>query len=151
MAKNDTFAHVLLMGTTLRIKPKILYPNLPCAVRPIPHGPGVPILLSPKVLETVEDFVNEKSWSDSQLKESSEYECDDDQQSKPFNLTDIINDLVRDLNLPKESALILSSRLKAKRMLTTDTIFVWYKHCENKHIRFFVKEHSLVYSVDYKV
>ena len=75
-------------------------------MRPIPHGPGVPILLPPRVLKTVEDCVSEKSWSNSQLKESSEYECDDDQQPKPFNQAEL-NDLVRDLNLPTASALIL--------------------------------------------
>ena len=36
----------------------------------IPHEPGVPISLPPRVLETVEDSVSEKSWSYSQLTES---------------------------------------------------------------------------------
>ena len=48
-----------------------------------------------------------------------------------------------DLNLPKASALILGSRLKAKHMLSTDTTLAGYKHCENEYIRFFAKEHSL--------
>ena len=95
---------------------------MPCALRPIPHGPGVSIPLPLRVLETVENSVSEKSWSDSQLTESSEYQCDDDQQPKPFNQAKL-NDLVRDLNLSKASALILGSRLKAKRMLSTDTTF----------------------------
>ena len=56
--------------------------------------------------------------------------------------------LVRDLNLPKASALILGSRLKAKCMLRTDTTFALYKHRENEYIDFFAKEHSLVYCVD---
>ena len=84
------------------------------------------------MLETVEDSVSEKSWSGSQLTESSEHECDDDQQSKPFDRAEL-NDLVRDLNLPKASALILGSRLKAKRMLSTDTTFSRYKHRENEY------------------
>ena len=50
--------------------------------------------------------------------------------------------------MPEASALILSSRLKAKRMLSSDTTFAWYKHRENKYIRFFAEEHSLVYFVD---
>ena len=78
--------------------------------------------LPPRVLETIEDSISEKSWPDSQWIESSEYECDDDQQPKLFNQTEL-NDLVRDLNLPKASALILGSRLKAKRMLSIDTTF----------------------------
>ena len=75
------------------------------------------------------------------------YECNDDQQLKPFIQVDL-NDLFRDLNLPKACALILGSSLKAKRMLSTDTAFAWYRHRENECIRFFVKEHSLVYYVD---
>ena len=52
------------------------------------------------------------------------------------------------LSEPKASTLILGSRLKAKCILSTDTTFAWYKHCENEYIRFFAKEHSLVYCVD---
>ena len=74
MAKNVTFVYVLLMdGYNVRNKHKIQYPNFPCAVRPIPHWLGVPIPLPPGVLETVEDSVSEKSWSDSQVTKSSEY------------------------------------------------------------------------------
>ena len=120
---------------------------MPCIVQPIPHWPGVPIPLPPRMLETVEDSVSEKSWSVSQLTESLEYECDDDQQPKPFNQAEQ-NDLVRDLNFPQAAALILGSRLKAKLMLSTDTTFAWCKHLENEHICFFAKEHSLVNCVD---
>ena len=75
----------------------------------------------------------------------------DDQQPKTFNQAEL-NDLVRDLNLPKASVLgsglnILGSRLNAKHMLSTDTTFAWNKYRENKYICFFAKEHSLVYCV----
>ena len=109
---------------------------MPCAKRSIPHGPGVPIPLPPRVLETVEDSFSEKSLSDSRLTECSEYECDDDQQPKPFHQAEL-NELVRDL--PKS---------KAKRMLSTDTTFAWYKRRESKYIRFFTMENSLVYCVN---
>ena len=145
--KKCYFCSCVVAGFNVKNKHKIQYPNLPCAIRPIPHGPGIPIPLPPRVLETVEDSVSEESLSDSQLTECSEYECDDDQQPNPFNQAEL-NDLVRDLNLPKSSALILGSRLKAKRMLSTDTTFAWYKHRENEYIRFFTMENSLVYCVD---
>ena len=48
----------------------------------------------------------------------------------------------------KASALILDPRLKAKRMLSTDTTFAWYKHRKNEYIRYFAKEHFLVYCVN---
>ena len=43
---------------------------------------------------------------------------------------------------------MLRSRLKAKRMLSTDTTFAWYKNRESEYIRFFTMENSLVYCVD---
>ena len=104
------------------------------------------IPLPPRDLETGEDSVSKESLSDSQLTECSEYEYDD-QQPKPFNQAEI-NDLVRDLNLPKASALILGSRLKAKCMLCSNTTFVWCKYCEKKYICFFAMDHSLFYCVD---
>ena len=54
------------------------------------------------------------------------------------------------MNLPKNSALILGSRLKEKRMLSSDTNFSWYKHREREYIHFFTCEHSLVNCVDFK-
>ena len=98
------------------------------------------------MLNTIKYSVSEKSWPDSQLTESSENEYDDDQQPKSFYQAEL-NDLVRDLNLLKAS-LILGSRLKAKKMLSSDTTFAWYKHRENKYICFFAEKHSLVYCVD---
>ena len=50
--------------------------------------------------------------------------------------------------MPKAFAPILGSRLKAKRMLCTDTTFAWYKRREREYIFFFTMEHSLVYCVD---
>ena len=50
--------------------------------------------------------------------------------------------------MPKLFALILGSRLKANRMLSTDTTFAWYKHRESEYIRIFTMENSLIYYVD---
>ena len=80
------------------------------------------------------------------MTECSGHECNSDQQPKSFNQAEL-NDLVRDLNLPKSSALILGSRLKAKRMLSTDTTFAWHKHRESEYIRFFTMN-SLVHCVN---
>ena len=109
---------------------------MPFAIWPIPHGPGVPIPLPSRILETVENSFSEESLSDVQLTDCSEYEHGNDQQPKPFNQAEL-NDIERDLNLPKTFALILGSRLKAKRMLCIDITFAWYKNCEKKYIRFF--------------
>ena len=114
--KECYFYSWVVAGFNVKNKHKIQYPNLTCAIQSISHGPSVPIPLPPRVLETVKDSVSEEFLSDSQLTDCSEYEYGDDQQPKPFNQAKL-NDLVRDLNLPKTSALILGSRLKANLCL----------------------------------
>ena len=76
MAKNVTFAHVLLLDSMLKIS--IKFNILTCFVLyDYFYGLGVAIPLPPKDLETVEDSVSEESLSDSQMTECSEYEYDD--------------------------------------------------------------------------
>ena len=147
MAKNVTFAHVLLLASMLKISKKfnILTCLVPCD--PFLMGQVYQFHCLPRVLETVEDSISEESLSDSKLTECSEFENDDDQQPKLFNQAELY-DLVRDLNLPKSFALILGSRLKANRMLSTDTTFAWHKHRESEYIRIFTMENSLIYCVD---
>ena len=147
--KECYFCSCVVAGFNSKNKHKIQYPNLPSAIRPVPLGRGIPIPLPPRYLETVEDFVGEESLSDSQMSECSEYEYEGDQKPKLFTQAEL-NDLVRDLNLPKDSALILGSRLKEKRMLSSDTSFAWYKHREREYICFFTFENPLVYCVDVK-
>ena len=93
--KEFYFCSCVVARLSVKNKHKIKYSNLSCAIRPIPRGPGVPIPLSPRVFETVEDSVSEESLSDSQLTEYSEDEYDDDLQPKPFNQAEL-NGLVRD-------------------------------------------------------
>ena len=76
--KKCYFCSCVVDGYKVKNKRKIQYPDLPSAVRRIPHRPDVPISSTPRELETVEGYVSEKSWSDSQLTESSDYECDND-------------------------------------------------------------------------
>ena len=60
--KECYFYSCITNGYNVINKHKIQHPNLPCAMRSIPHGPGVPVPLPPRALETVEDSVSEKSW-----------------------------------------------------------------------------------------
>ena len=77
--KECYFCSCVVAGFNVKNKHKIQYPNLTCAIPPIPHGPSVPIPLPPRVLETVEDSVSEESLYDILLTDCSEYEYGDDQ------------------------------------------------------------------------
>ena len=51
--KECYFCLCVIAGFNVKNKHRIQYPNLPCAIRPIPHGQSVPIPLPLKVLEAV--------------------------------------------------------------------------------------------------
>ncbi|GBO21190.1 hypothetical protein AVEN_254870-1 [Araneus ventricosus] len=78
---------------------------MPSAIRPVPHRPGIPV---PSPTDTVENFF----YSDTE----SECEIDDElygsisEEPKRFTQSEL-NDLVRDLNLPKNSAEVLAGEL----------------------------------------
>ena len=81
------------------------YPNVPSAIRPVAHGPGIPIP------ESLKDFTVLESLSSTDTEDESAHDLWDQQscgassskQPKLFT-QDALNDLSRDLNLSKESA-----------------------------------------------
>jgi hypothetical protein len=99
-----------LKGFNTRNKEEITYTNLPSAIRPVPHGPDVPVPKPSKQLDTLEA---ESSVTPNEMSEDSEYGTSILDTPEPFNQTEL-NDLVGDLNLPKDDAELLGFRLKEK-------------------------------------
>jgi hypothetical protein len=56
--------------------------------------------------------------------------------------------LVRDLNLPKDAAELLGSRLRGKNLLTPGTYLTFYRNREKDLLQYFTQEESLVYCND---
>ena len=80
----------------------------------VPHGEDLPIPSAPDSLDTLElsdNELQEKSYTDDTL-----YEPELSNEPQLFDQKEV-NDLVRDLDLSKESAELLGSRLKAKNLL----------------------------------
>ena len=73
-SKECHFRSCVVAGSNVESKHKIQYPNLLCAIRPIPHEPDAPIPFLPRVLEKAEASVSEEFLSDSQLIKRSECE-----------------------------------------------------------------------------
>ena len=61
-----------------------------------------------------------------------------------------LNDLTRDLNLTKESAQLLGSRLHERNLLAPSTTYFWYRNRDEEFRKYFGydKDHSLVYYQD---
>ena len=76
------------------------YPNLLSTIKPVPHGPGIPV---PEVTGDISKI----ECSSSTESEASEKDALNAEQStnQPKHLTQLeLNDLTRDINLTKESA-----------------------------------------------
>ena len=59
-----------------------------------------------------------------------------------------LNDLIRDLNLPKQSAEVLASRLQEKHFLKAGTSVSFYRNREEKLRKYFWSDGQLVYYTD---
>ena len=80
----------------------------------MPHGADIPLPNPSKQLDTLEA---ESSATPNESSEDPEYGNDTYGTPQSFTQTEL-NSLVRDLNLPKEAAARLGSRLNAKNLLT---------------------------------
>ena len=106
------------------------YPNIHSAVQPIPHSDEAPVPIFTKLPDINQDhFRSSTSSSD----------CDDDEEEdiahEAWNTDKVslysqseLNDLIRDLNLPKQSAEVLASRLQEKHLLKAGTSVSFYRN-----------------------
>ena len=127
-----------------RNRKKILYPNLPSAIGPVPHSADLPIPITPPCLP---ELTGESS-------ENSEYSsCDSDdtfqfsqEATKPHLINqEHLNDLVRDLNLTKSNSELLASRLQQWNLLAPHTKVTFYRQRSQDLISHFSTDGELCY------
>ena len=103
-------------GYNQRNRKKILYPNLPSAIRSIPHSADLPVPITPPCLPELKGESSENS-------ENSSCDSNDTFQlsqeaTKPHLISqEDLNDLVQDLNLTKSNSELLASRLQQWNLL----------------------------------
>jgi hypothetical protein len=102
-------------GYNSKNKKVILYPKLPSTLRPVAHGPEVPV---PQPTETLEDASTNSSDSG---RDDEEFQCHTESQSPQLFTQSELNNVIRDLGLPMEKAELLGSRLKENNLLATGT------------------------------
>lgn len=131
-----------LKGVNRKKQKHVKYPDVPSAIKPIPHGPDVPIPEPDVDSESSSAPDGDEMDADA----SGAYESTENDRPVPLNQEEL-NDLTRDLNLSKESAQLLGSRLREKRLLAPETTFFWYRNREKEFRKYFTfdEEHSLVY------
>jgi hypothetical protein len=115
------FCCCYVKGYSSKNKNVILYPNLPSALRPVVHGLEVPV---PQPTEMLENASTNSSDSGG---EGEEFQCHTESQSPQLFIQFELNDVIRDLGLPKEKAELLGSRLKENNLLAGGTSKYWYR------------------------
>jgi hypothetical protein len=133
-----------LKGFNTKNKKGITYRNLSSAIRPVPHGSDIPVPNPPKQLHTLDA---ESSATPNELADYSEYGTDTHGTHEPFTQTEL-NDLARDLNLPKDAAELLGPDLGVGGQLTPGTYVTFYRNQDKDLLQYFTQEESLVYCND---
>ncbi|GFX99063.1 uncharacterized protein TNCV_4810131 [Trichonephila clavipes] len=98
-------------------KKDISYPTIiRSAIRPVPHGPDLPIPSPPDTLDIILDDLDQISHISSDSDDGYDPGTNDPEL---FSQSDL-NDLVRDLGLPKDTVEVLGSRLKERHLLNSE-------------------------------
>ena len=125
-------------GFSSKSKGNIKYPNLTSAIRPVPHCADLPPPLFTSLSEVGDEPVS--STSEESSLEDDCYEPLPDTKSSILVTQAFLNDLVRDLNLPKDSAELYRSRLQHNNLLAPNTTYSWYRRREKDLVQYFSME-----------
>ena len=124
---------------------KITYPYIPSAIRPVSHSMDIPVPAPPEYLPSESE--GSRSSTSSSSDQEHTFKLSEPTTPQPLKQHEL-DDLVRDLGLSKESAQLLGSRLREKRLLHPETHFAWYRNREKSITPFFAKCDELVYCQD---
>jgi len=120
---------------------------IPSAIWPVPHTEDLPapVPLQQYILDSG-DEPTEKREKTPQLSTSTDTDVTADLQSKEFNriTQEELNDLIRDLHLPKCKAELLGSRLQQWNLLKENVWISVYCKMYEDLVQFFKMERSLV-------
>jgi hypothetical protein len=102
-------------GYNSKNKKVILYPNLRSALRPVVHGPELPVPQPTEILEDASTYSSDSGGDD------EEFQCHTESQNPRLFTQSELNDVIRELGLSKEKAELLGSRLKEKNLSAAGT------------------------------
>jgi hypothetical protein len=114
-----------------------LYPNVPSALRTVVYGPDIPV---PQPTEILEDTFTNSSDAGG---DDEKFQCHTGSQNPQLFTHSELNDVIRDLVLPKEK--LLGSTLKENNLLAAGTSMNWYRSREQELTSYVSQDAVLVY------
>ena len=131
------FCMVPPVSSLMHLQKGFKYPNIPSALRPVPHGPGIPVPVAPAREAPDGDAADQGT--------SREFFPATDSPREPELFTQgELNDLVRDLQLSKAKAELLASRLRQKNLLDDGTRISTYRTRHQGYVEHFSVEGDFV-------
>jgi hypothetical protein len=113
-------------------KKGIKYPNLLLAIRPVPHGPDLPVPSPPDNLSDAAESTFLQSDTEVMYFEPRQY----DRPIDKFTQTEL-NYRIRERQLTEERSESLGSRLREKNMLLFEVKFSLYRNREKEFRKYY--------------
>jgi hypothetical protein len=139
-------------GITKKRKKTIAYPNIPSALRPVPHGEGLPVPDPPKEfsIDSSDDEGGETPSCSPQASTSYDepFVCHGGSSAPHLLTQEELNDLVRDLELSKAKAELLGSRLQQWNLLEANVRVTSFRARHEQFEPFFTKDSELTFCSD---
>lgn len=114
----------------------VQYANVPAFQKRIPHDSGFARPVCPKR--------KHKSDDSSEFSESSESDSKENRRVRPYSLAEL-NDLIRELEMPKDKSEMLASRLKERGLAASDVKITFYRSRHERFAQYYAKEEHFVY------
>jgi hypothetical protein len=137
------FCMVNVTGYNKKNKKEIKYPNRLGAIRPVPHGPDLPVRSPPDSLS--DESVSSSSQSATEEMYFEPHQCD--RPTDKFTQSEL-NDLLRELQFTKEKSELLGSRPRKKNMLASGVKFSWYRNSEKEFRKYYAQKDQLIFCTD---
>jgi hypothetical protein len=126
-------------------KQRIDYPNIPSAIRTVPHGEDLLVQEPPKEYNLISEMEEEDTEKRGPHEEPTDPDFQSPASGSPHRLTqDELNDLVHDLELPTVEAEMLASRMKQWKYLDEGVKITLHRYRQKNMEEFFTTEGTLV-------
>ena len=149
------FCMTNLVGFNRKNWKNILYPSVPSATQPIPHCDENSVPVFKELLDiplSAASLAQDPVLQESPESDSGPVSLDDDNdidyhecsiEPSHFNQDDM-SDLIRDLNLSKESTELLASHLKERNFLRAKTNVTFYRNRDAEFLPYFKQYEEIV-------